>query len=117
MARDSVGYRLDPLRPFAANQQLDRDGDTAFRASLVDVRLGWRIDPRQRIRLALQGSDVVRGPTSYAQGVDRHGRDAAAQLIYSYKVNPRTAFYAGIRSAASWTMPTRVSSTTTAACS
>ena len=23
------------------------------------------------------------------------GRDAAAQLIYSYKVKPRTAFYAG----------------------
>ena len=77
------------------NQQLDRDGGTAFRVSLVHVRLGWQIDPRQRIRLALQSSDVVRDPSLYAQGVDRHGRDAAAQLIYSYKVNPRTAFYAG----------------------
>lgn len=76
-------------------QQLARDGGTAFRAALADVRLAWQIDPRQRIRLALQGSDVIRDPALYLQPVKRHSRDAAAQLIYSYKVNPRTALYAG----------------------
>jgi hypothetical protein len=27
--------------------------------------------------------------------VEEHSRDVAAQLLYSYKVNPRTALYAG----------------------
>ena len=48
-----------------------------------------------KTELALQGSDVIRDPALYLQPVKRHSRDAAAQLIYSYKVNPRTALYAG----------------------
>ena len=34
-------------------------------------------------------------PALYDEAVDRHARDVGAQLIYSYKVNPRTALYAG----------------------
>ncbi len=78
-----------------SRQQLQRDGGTAFSASLADLRLGWQIDPRQRVRLALQGSDVKRAPALYLEPVVAHARSAATQLIYSYKVNPRTAFYAG----------------------
>ena len=78
-----------------SRQQLDRDGGTAFSASLADVRLGWQIDPRQRIRLALQGNRIDRDPLLYTRPVNAHSRSTAAQLIYSYKVNPRTAFYAG----------------------
>lgn len=76
-------------------QQLQRDGGTAFSASVADVRMGWQIDPRQRVRLALQGNRVSRAPSLYLRPVDARSRSTAAQLIYSYKVNPRTAFYAG----------------------
>ena len=76
-------------------QDLLRDGGTAFAATVFDTRFGWQIDPRQRLRIALQGSRVDMDPTLYADPVNRHGRDVAAQLIYSYKVNPRTAVYAG----------------------
>ncbi|GAB1406785.1 DUF5916 domain-containing protein [Thermomonas brevis] len=91
---------LDLSRSLSLNwslvhQRLRRDGGTAFNASLADLRLGWQIDTRQRVRLALQGNRIERDTSLYAKRVDARSRNTAAQLIYSYKVNPRTAFYAG----------------------
>jgi len=76
-------------------QDLLRDGGTAFAATVFDTRFGWQIDPRQRLRVAIQGSRVDKDPALYEDPVNRHARDVAAQVIYSYKVNPRTALYAG----------------------
>jgi len=85
-----------------SRQQLTRDGGTAFEASVADVRLGWQLDPRQRLRLTLQGSEVLRDPALYSEPVldetvtvNETARDWATQLVYSYKLNPRTALYAG----------------------
>lgn len=76
-------------------QRLRRDGGTAFRTHVVDGRFSWQLDPRQRLRLSVQGSDVERDPILYDRPVRRKGRDVAAQLLYSYKLNPRSALYAG----------------------
>jgi hypothetical protein len=76
-------------------QRLRRDGGTAFRTHVVDGRFSWQLDPRQRLRLSVQGSDVERDPALYDRPVRRKGRDIAAQLLYSYKLNPRSALYAG----------------------
>ena len=69
-------------------QRLRRGGDTAFDATVADLRMGWQLDPRQRVRLTLQGSQLQRLD-------DLVDRNYAAQVVYSYKVNPRTALYAG----------------------
>ncbi len=76
-------------------QSLRRDGGTAFSATVLDTRFGWQIDPRQRVRIAIQASRIDKDPALYVDPVNRHARDLATQLIYSYKVNPRTALYAG----------------------
>jgi hypothetical protein len=76
-------------------QWMRRDGGTAFEASLVNAGGSWQFDPRQRIRLTLQGSEVLRDQALYADAVNETARDWAAQVVYSYKVNPRTALYAG----------------------
>jgi predicted porin len=76
-------------------QTLERDGGTAFRAAVLDARASWQLDPRQRLRLSLQASEVERDPALYTTPVERRGRDLAAQLLYSYKLNPRTAAYLG----------------------
>lgn len=76
-------------------QDLLRDGGTAFAATVFDTRFGWQIDPRQRLRIAVQGSRIDKDPALYEEPVNAHARNLAAQLIYSYKVNPRTALYAG----------------------
>jgi hypothetical protein len=78
-----------------SRQRLQRDGGTAFEASIADVRMGWQLDPRQRLRLTLQGSEVIRDPALYTGFVNQVARNLGAQVVYSYKVNPRTAVYAG----------------------
>ena len=96
-----------------SRQRLRRDGGTAFDARVLDGRLSWQLDPRQRLRLSVQAGDVQRDQALYtfplAQcpialdpaataciiPVRSHVRDVTAQLLYSYKVNPRTALYAG----------------------
>jgi len=78
-----------------SRQRLRRDGGIAFEASLVNAGGSWQFDPRQRIRLTLQGSEVLRDQSLYGTHVNEAARDWAAQAVYSYKVNPRTAVYAG----------------------
>ncbi len=76
-------------------QTLRRDGGTAFDATVLDGRVGWQLDPRQRLRLSVQGSQVERNQALYARPVTARARDVAAQLLYSYRLNPRSAVYAG----------------------
>ena len=77
------------------HQRMRRDGGTAFEATVLNAGGSWQFDPRQRLRLTLQGSEVLRDPSLYADVVNETARDWATQLVYSYKVNPRTAVYAG----------------------
>ncbi|RZA21332.1 MAG: hypothetical protein EOP93_03300 [Lysobacteraceae bacterium] len=76
-------------------QRMQRDGGTAFEALLVNGGGSWQFDPRQRLRLTLQGSEVKRDQALYVRTVNQTARDWAAQMVYSYKINPRTALYAG----------------------
>jgi predicted porin len=78
-----------------SRQQLDRDGGTAFKATVANIGGSWQFDPRQRLRLTLQGSEVQRNQALYADTINETARDWAAQVVYSYKINPRTALYAG----------------------
>ena len=43
----------------------------------------------------MQASEIDRDQALYAQPVTHHARDVAAPLLYSYKLNPRSAVYAG----------------------
>lgn len=76
-------------------QRMRRDGGTAFTATVVNAGGSWQFDPRQRLRLTLQGSEVERNPALYVDAVNETARDWAGQMVYSYKVNPRTVVYAG----------------------
>ena len=53
-------------------QALDRDGGTAYDAKVTDTRVSWQFDPRQRLRLSVQASDITRDPTLYAVPVIQH---------------------------------------------
>jgi hypothetical protein len=70
-------------------ERLTHDGDEIYLANLTDFRLSWQFNLRQRLRLAL-----VRGDFQFDNGSGRV-RDLSSQLIYSYKINPRTAMYVG----------------------
>jgi len=84
------------LTPNASWTRLKRDGGTAFTALVFDTRLSWQLDPRQRLRVTVQGSHIERDQALYLDPVNRGGRDWGGQLLYSYKVNPHTALFAGV---------------------
>ncbi|OGT59496.1 MAG: hypothetical protein A3E01_01570 [Gammaproteobacteria bacterium RIFCSPHIGHO2_12_FULL_63_22] len=71
-----------------SNPRLRREGGDAVDAVVLNTGGSWQLDPRQRLRLTLQGSELRR----FDELADRN---YAAQLVYSYKINPRTALYAG----------------------
>ena len=77
------------------HEALRRDGGTVYHARLLDSRLSWQFNLRQRLRLAVQTGrtdfDTVLNP---GMG-DSELSDIGTQLVYSYKIDPRTVFYAG----------------------
>jgi hypothetical protein len=85
-------------------ERLSRDGGDVYVAHLTDLRLSYQFNLRQRLRLAVVRSDVRIDP-DLATGtpctlpggycLPPRGRSTSTQLIYSYKINPRTALYAG----------------------
>jgi len=73
-----------------------REGPIVYKARLTDLRLTWQFTVRSFLRLTLQGSDTERNVSQYidpttAPSSASHG----AQILYSYKVNPQTVFFAG----------------------
>jgi hypothetical protein len=78
-------------------ERLSRDGGNVYVANLTDLRISYQFSLRQRLRLAILRSDLVLDPSLFATPTDisAHQRSINTQLIYSYKINPRTALYAG----------------------
>lgn len=81
------------------DETLRRDGGEVYHAQLGDLRLSWQFDLQQRLRLAVQAGRTERDPRLNARpgqpDGDRETSDTGTQLVYSYKFNPRTVFYAG----------------------
>lgn len=87
-----INFRLNHVY-----QRLSRDGGDVFVANLTDSRLSWQMNQRQRLRLSLQYGNTIRDKFVYDKPDEAMSeeRDLSAQLLYSYKINPRTALYAG----------------------
>ena len=76
-------------------RKLNRDGGNVFVANQSDLRFSYQFNIRQRLRLALINTTVNRNPDLYDFEVDSHSRSLGTQLIYSYKVNPKTLLFLG----------------------
>jgi hypothetical protein len=82
------------------DEALRRDGGTVYHAKLLDSRLSWQFNLRQRLRLAVQYGSTDLDMTldkNYVPGdaTSANYSDIGTQLVYSYKINPRSVFYAG----------------------
>jgi hypothetical protein len=71
------------------------DNEEIFTASVADLRLTWQFSVRSYLRLTLQHEDIERNPDVYIDEVDAREKDVGRELLYSYKLNPRTVFYLG----------------------
>jgi len=87
-----INFKLDHTY-----QKLSRDNGNVFVANLSDARLSWQFSYRQRLRFSMQYGNTVRDLFLYNVPADFNSEasDLGMQLLYSYKINPRTAFYAG----------------------
>ena len=76
-------------------ERLSRDGGNVYVANLTDLRISYQFSLRQRLRIAWLRGDFQRDPSLSGEPVLPRNRSLNSQVIYSYKINPRTALYAG----------------------
>jgi hypothetical protein len=81
---------------YTANRLSAKDGPTIFDAGLIDLRLTWQFNVRSFVRLTVQSQDIERNVALYNDPLtDPKTETLAAQLLYSYKLNPQTVLFAG----------------------
>ena len=83
-----------------ARYTLDRlwskEGPIVYKARLTDLRLTWQFNVRSFVRLTLQGADIEHNVAQYIDpSTVPSSASHDAQLLYSYKLNPQTVFFAG----------------------
>jgi len=74
---------------------LDVEGGQLFEANVPELKAVWQFNTRTFVRAILQYTDITRNPDLYDDEVDSLSRDLFIQLLFSYKVNPRTVFFLG----------------------
>lgn len=74
---------------------LDADQAEVFTANLTDLRLSYQFSVRSFVRLALIYSDITQNPLNNQGVVTEREKNLGTQLLYSYKLNPQTLFFAG----------------------
>lgn len=74
---------------------LDADSAEVFTANLTDLRLSYQFSVRSFLRLALIYSDTKQNPSNNISEVTARSTTLGSQLLYSYKLNPQTLFFAG----------------------
>ena len=78
-----------------ALMELDYRGDRVFTAWINDFRASYQFNLKHRLELTLQYQSLDRNPAMYGFPVAETDNDLASRLVYSFKINPRTVFYAG----------------------
>jgi hypothetical protein len=87
-------------------RRLDVDGGELFEANLTQLRAVYQFNIRTFLRLITQYTDIERDPTLYVDEVEPNSETLFNQLLFAYKLNPRTVAFLGYSD-------TRVGDTTT----
>ncbi|MCA1930551.1 carbohydrate binding family 9 domain-containing protein [Rheinheimera sp.] len=74
---------------------LEADGAEVFTANLTDLRFSYQFSVRSLLRLTLIYSDIRQNPLNNPGLEQQLERSLGSQLLYSYKLNPQTLFFAG----------------------
>lgn len=73
----------------------DADGAEIYTANLSNVRLVYQFSSRAFLRTILQYADYKYNPNAYSFVIDPRFRHLFSQVLFSYKVNPRTVLFLG----------------------
>lgn len=106
----SIGTNIDWLvgKHFSVNINrrntfLDLPMGKLFDAVLYDVRVAYQFDQRSRLSLTVQSTNITRDTSLYDDNYDTDPdndvtaiyNNLSTQLLYSYKMNPKTLFFLG----------------------
>ncbi len=71
--------------------------DNVFKANLTNLNLSYQFDVRSSLKLTVVYTDVDKNIENnpFDKGLSVINKDISTQLIYSYKLNPQTVFFAG----------------------
>ena len=77
-------------------EDLDVPGGRLFSAEITQLRAVYQFNIRMFARAILQYTDITRDPSLYRfQTVSERSKRLFPQLLFSYKLNPQTVFFAG----------------------
>jgi len=77
-------------------ENLEVDGGELFAAKVTQLRAVYQFNIRMFARAILQYTDITRDPALYRfQEVSPRAKRLFPQLLFSYKLNPQTVFFAG----------------------
>ena len=76
-------------------EKMKADGAEVYTANLSDIRLTYQFNINSYLRLAIINTDISRNQSNYSDDVDATYKSISTQLLYSYKLNPQTVFFAG----------------------
>ncbi|MCF6435080.1 DUF5916 domain-containing protein [Pseudoalteromonas sp. MMG022] len=76
-------------------ETLDADDAKVYTANLTDARLTYQFNINSYLRIAVIYTDIDRNTSNYIDEVDANYKGLSTQLLYSYKLNPQTVFFAG----------------------
>jgi hypothetical protein len=74
---------------------LDVSGGQLFRVNALDTAFIYQFSRKIFFRAILQYMDVLRNPSLYDTAVDARSKTLFSQLLFSYKLNPRTVVFLG----------------------
>ncbi len=93
--RWNIGLRTE-LNFDHSYENLDVATGRLFTAEVTQLRAVYNINIRTFVRAILQYTDVTRDPSLYLhQNVTSNSKRLFPQLLFSYKLNPQTVFFAG----------------------
>jgi hypothetical protein len=84
----------------------DVEEESLFDATITNLKLTYLFDEKSSLRYTMQSSSVDRNVSQYNFFVtvdtdddeDESSKNVASQLLYTYRVNPQTLFFAGYSS-------------------
>lgn len=94
----SVNQHLE-LKLRHTYRELDVENDNVFIARLTDFRTTYQFNVQSYLRFSIIYNNTSRNPYnqpySLPEDITANSKDIATELLYAYKINPQTVFYAG----------------------
>lgn len=76
-------------------ERLSHQGQRIFDVNLTELRLRYHFSTEAFLRAIVQYRNLSRNPELYAEPVERREEEIFTQLLFSYKLDPRTVFFLG----------------------